>query len=170
MNGGARIGEATLRRTYRASVLVFATALLVSLGMRSAFVSLGVAAGYAIAILILLSWQFIVRHALAGPPRGESPARPGESSAAAQSAGPQPAGRKGLAIGLGLAKFPILLAVTCVLIGRGLVSPEAFVAGFLIPQLTLVLLAVGRLGTGRKAAPDLRPRPRGRAFEGGLGS
>lgn len=160
MIGAIRLTEETLRRTYRASFIVFLAALLVSLGYRSAFVSLGLLAGWALAILVLLSWQFIVKNAF-GPqapgPRGNSPeaaAPAGENSPESAPQAANPGNRKALAVGLGLAKLPILGAVVYALIGRGLVSAEAFAIGFVIPQLTIALLAVGRKeDLGRVAAP-----------------
>jgi hypothetical protein len=154
----AMFTEGTLRRTYRASALVFLGALLLSLGAMSARLSLGIAAGYAVAVLVLLSWQFIVKNALA--PSGEVPSPDGRGGEISPAAGPRPAPQRGLAVGLGLAKLPILGAVVYALIGRGLVSPEGFAAGFVIPQVTLALMAVGRLGAAgnaKVAQGGLRP-------------
>jgi hypothetical protein len=146
---GAHEAREVLHRTYRASALVFLAALLVSLGARSAWISGGIAAGYGLGIAVLLSWQFIVRHALGG---GLSPRPGGEISAAAARAAAPAAPRRGLAIGLGVAKIPVLLALIYLLIGRGWVSPLGFAAGFVIPQVTIALLAVGRVTGGRRAA------------------
>lgn len=156
MMGAIRLEESTVRRAHRAGVVLFLTALLISLGMRSAHVSLGLFAGYALATLVLLSWQFIVKHALAPRAREISPGAPGEN--------PQPDARPGapsprlraLAVGLGLAKLPILGAIVYVLVGRQAVSPEGFAVGFIIPQLAVALLAIGRAGAikeERRAAP-----------------
>jgi hypothetical protein len=142
-------GEANmLRKAYRASALIYLAALLVSLGARSAHLSLGITAGFGIAVLVFASWQLIVGQAIR-PRRADFPAARADSPAE-EAPPPARAGRRrALAIGLGLAKLPILLAAVYLLIGRELVSPLGFLGGFLIPQVALALLALGRLGAAR---------------------
>jgi hypothetical protein len=114
-------GGVTLRKAYSASASIYLAALLVSLGFYSLRVSLGLTAGTALSLGILASWQFIVANAF-------DPASP----------------KKHVALALGLAKLPIIGFVVWALIGRDLVSAPAFAVGFIIPQIAIALLAVGR--------------------------
>lgn len=157
MSGGRRNEADILARTYRASVLVFLAALLVSLGARSAFLSLGIAAGFGLALALLASWQLMVGQLLGA----KVPGAGAEKTPVAGAGALQTQRRRGLAVGLALAKLPILLAVIYVLVGRELVSPLGLLGGFAIPQVTLALLALGGAASRRQAT---------HTAEGGLGS
>lgn len=115
-----------LGRAYRAVAAVFLAALLVSLGFYSLRISLGLASGCALGLGILASWQLIVSRAF-------TPSAP----------------RRGLALLVGFLKLPLIGAIVYALVGRDLVSPAAFAAGFAIPQVSILLLAVGGFGAAR---------------------
>lgn len=110
----------SLSRAYSASLLVFLCAALVSLRFDSAKVTLGLAAGTALALGLLASWHLVVTRMF----------NPG-------------AQRKGLAAAVAIVKLPVVAGIVYVLIGRELVSAQAFAAGFLVPQIAIGLLAVG---------------------------
>jgi hypothetical protein len=135
------VGGISLTKAYGASIAIGLAALLVSLGFRSAAITLGLLAGTALALGILASLEFIVSRAM-------NPKAP----------------RRGLAIALGLVKLPVAAAIVWALVGRDLVSGPAFALGFMVPQVAIALLAVG----GRAAVPP-DPGGEGRAAAGGAG-
>lgn len=116
----------TLARAYRAATAIFLAALLVSLGFDSIKVSLGVAAGFALGLSVLWSWQVVVLKAL-------DPAAP----------------RRFVAAALALLKLPVLGAVVWLLFTHELVQPGAFAVGLAIPQVAVALLTIGARAPAR---------------------
>jgi len=117
----AAASASLIRRVYRNALLLYLVALLVSLGMVSARISLGLTAGTALGVGIIASWQWAVARAFA--PAKRSRMGPGV---------------------LMLLKLPIVGAAIYFLLTRDLVSPGAFAVGFLIPQASIALLALGQ--------------------------
>lgn len=113
--------SSTLTRVYRNILLLYLVALLVSLGFVSARISIGLTAGTALGVAILASWQWTV----------------------ARSFGPGKGSRFGPGA-LMLVKLPLVGAAIYFLLARDLVSPGAFALGFLIPQASIGLLALGQ--------------------------
>ncbi len=133
---------AFIHKILRMSGLLFLVALLISLGFRSLRISLGLAAGTALATLVILYWRWLVRRAF---------------SPGAQRRG------KGFLAFTALVKLPAVGAAIWALVTYDLVSIAAFAIGFTIPQLATALLALG----ARLAAPSREPSPR--EGEGGTG-
>lgn len=135
-----RVAEqaAIIGRTYRGSFAVLLAALAVSLQWVSLPISFGVVAGYLLGAGVLLFWQKVVGAAF-------RPERP----------------RPALAGVLLLVKLPVMGALVWFLLSRGLVHPWSFAFGCAIPQLTMMLLAFGRVGRreGSKRGPT-RVAPR----------
>jgi hypothetical protein len=134
-----------LGRAVRASGAIYLGVLLVALGTRSVEPSLGITLGYALAVGLIASWSFIVRAVF--------------TPEAARDAGA--AKRRTLAIALAIVKLPLLGAVVYAVVARGMVSASGFAGGFAIPQLTLVLFAIGSLATQGARKSE-------RTVEGGL--
>ncbi|MHC4390376.1 MAG: hypothetical protein ACYS22_03555 [Planctomycetota bacterium] len=110
-----------LSKVYRVSFAFILVALLLSLQMGNLRVSGGLAAGYALAAFVLFFWQAVIGLAM-------NPDKPRPALA-------------GVAL---LVKMPLLAAAVWVLMSKGWVNPAALAIGFLIPQLTMAVLALGR--------------------------
>jgi hypothetical protein len=122
----AAVGDGTLvGRVYRTASLFFLIALLLSLGTLDARLIVGMGAGFALAMGVLWSWQWIVRRGL----------RP-------QASGAPPSGR--WILGVGLVKLPVVGVLILALIGTGLVHAGWFALGFAIPQVAAVAVLAGR--------------------------
>jgi hypothetical protein len=119
-----------LERVQKCGFAAVLVALLVSLQWASMPLSLGILTGWLVSAGILRSWQWVAVRAF-GPER----ARPGLIGA------------------LLLLKLPVLGVVVWLLLAQVRVDPFAFAFGTLIPQVTIVLLALGgrrvRGGPGR---------------------
>lgn len=119
-----------IERVFRASAAIFLAALLVSLRFDSLAVSAGVAAGTAITLAILWSWRFMVARAF--DPRSPN---------------------RALALAVGFAKLPVIGAAVYFLVTRQLVSAPALVAGMLVPQVAVALVALGKHLSKRDPIP-----------------
>ena len=126
-----------LRRVYKGSGAIFLVALLVSLRWARLDISLGVACGWLLAIGLLVSWQVV-----AGLAFDRERPRPGLA---------------GLFLVL---KLPLIGAIVWLLISKQIVEPIGFAAGFMIPQVTIVLLTVGGISDrSRASARTTLPSP-----------
>lgn len=125
----------TLDRAYRAAVVIYLAALLVSLRFGSLAISAGLTLGCALTLAILWSWQLMIRRAF-------DPASPNKS----------------LAIAVGFLKLPLLAGVVYVAIGSELVHPVALAAGMPIPLIAVTLLAIGNRTSRKETAQLAAPR------------
>jgi len=116
-----------LSKAYEASLAIYLAALLVSLGWDSFPVTLGLTIGTALAVGLLATWEFMVRRAF-------DPAQPSKLPL----------------VTFGLLKLPFAGLVVYLVVGRGWANPLAFAAGLAVPQVALVVMAIGARTLGSK--------------------